>query len=79
MALIAIPATGAAYTESDSQRLPTPPPMTGRLFEGGSEPSVINAQELAMIVNFAIRVGRGTETLKAPGELVAPLGVRRVK
>ncbi len=53
--------------------------MTGRLFEGGSEPSVINAQELAMIVNFAIRVGRGTETLKAPGELVAPLGVRRVK
>ncbi len=79
MALITIPSTGAAYTESDFKRRPTPAPVTGRLFEGGPEPCGLNAQQLATIINFAIRVGHGTETLKALGDLVMPLGVRRVK
>jgi hypothetical protein len=58
---------------------PPIPQHPSRIFEGSTYPCDISAQQLATIVNFAIRVGRGTGTLKALGELVAPLGVRRVK
>lgn len=50
-----------------------------RKFEGGADRVEITARTLAMLLNMAYRVGRGTETLKALCALVEQLGVRRVK
>lgn len=57
-------------------------PTTGKLFtryfEGDCRPVAFSARTLAMLLNVAIRVGRGTESLKTLKDLVYTFGVWRV-
>lgn len=57
-----------------------PRPAVPRFFEADDNDRQVafSARTLAMLLNVAIRVGRGTETLKALADMVRNFGVRRI-